>query len=70
MLSRTDGEMDVDEDFVGGMSDENGDISEPNSEKDAEGKEDEENEDNAPNPEGTYAEEISSVYSPHNSSFC
>jgi general transcription factor 3C polypeptide 3 (transcription factor C subunit 4) len=56
MLSRTEDEMDVDEDFVEGVSDEDSDGSEPNLEEDAEGEEDEENEDDAPNPEETYAE--------------
>jgi len=55
MLSRTDDEMDVDEDFVEGVSDENSDGLEQNSEEDADGEEDEENEDDAPNPEETYA---------------
>ena len=56
MLSRTDDEMDVDEDFVEGVTDEDSDGSVPNSEEDAEGEEDEENEDDARNPEETYAE--------------
>ena len=54
MLSRTDDELDVDEDFVEGVSDEKSDGLEQNSEEDAEGEEDEENEDNAPHPEETY----------------
>ena len=58
MLSRTDDEIDVDEDFVEGICQENSDGSEPNSEENAEGEEDEENEDDAPNPEETYAEKI------------
>ena len=57
MLSRTDDEIDVDEDFVEGVCHENSDGSEKNSEEDAEGEEDEENGDNAPNPEETYAEQ-------------
>ncbi|KIJ97070.1 hypothetical protein K443DRAFT_10140 [Laccaria amethystina LaAM-08-1] len=48
--------MDVDEDFVEGVSDKDSDGSEPNLEEDAEGEEDEENQDDAPNPEETYAE--------------
>jgi len=56
MLSRTDDEMDVDEDFVEGVSGEDSDGLEQNSEEDAEGEEDEENEDDAPNPEEMYAE--------------
>ncbi|KIJ93895.1 hypothetical protein K443DRAFT_111367, partial [Laccaria amethystina LaAM-08-1] len=48
--------IDVDEDFVEGVSDENSDGLEPKSEEDAEGEEDEENKDDAPNPEETYAE--------------
>jgi general transcription factor 3C polypeptide 3 (transcription factor C subunit 4) len=56
ILLRTDDKMDVDEDFVEGLSDENSDGLEQNSEEDAEGEEDEENEDDAPNPEEMYAE--------------
>ena len=56
MLSRTDDEMEVDEDFVEGVNGEDSDASEPNSEEDAEGEEDEENEDDAPNSEEMYAE--------------
>ncbi|EDR07780.1 uncharacterized protein LACBIDRAFT_297936 [Laccaria bicolor S238N-H82] len=56
MLSRTDDEMDVDEEFAEGVTDEDSDGSEPSSEEDAEGEDDEENEDDAPNPEETYAE--------------
>ncbi|EDR03537.1 uncharacterized protein LACBIDRAFT_331300 [Laccaria bicolor S238N-H82] len=48
--------MDVDEDFVEGVTDEDNDGSASNSEEDAEGEDDEENEDDAPNPEETYAE--------------
>ena len=55
MLSKTDDGMDVDEDFVEGVYDENGDASEPSSEEDPKSEEDEENED-APNPKETYAE--------------
>jgi len=56
MLSRTDDEMEVDEVIFEGVSNENSDCFEPNSEEDAEGEENEGNEDDAPNPEETNTE--------------